>query len=1154
MNRPVPDSPDEPPQTLAFPETGPSTRITGPEGSAATEEKTNATGAESSSPATLSDAALPHAPLSYSVLPPSQAFSTIPPSLPPGEEEPGQLRPQLGPSIPGYEILGELGHGGMGVVYKARQLRPHRLVALKVIKTGEHASEKEISRFRAEAEAVAQLNHPNIVALYEVSEHAGRPFFSLEYVEGGSLDRALENTPQPPADSARLVRTLALAMQAAHSATPPIIHRDLKPANVLLALGRDASTSGTLSVRETTSSSRLHEWVPKITDFGLAKQLDGSGETVSGTIVGTPSYMSPEQAEGRVKELDGRTDVYSLGAILYECLTGRPPFKGQTLMDTLEQVRTQDPVPPSRLEPKVPRDLETVCLKCLQKEPRRRYDSARDLADDLERFLDDRPVLARPVSTWERGLRWARRKPAQAALAAALLALLLVGAAGAFFYLQYKGQQLDARAERLSRAERLRERIENFASRGREAEDAGRYEEARRHWDQASATLDTAPDAADNGLRRRIGEGRARVQRRLKEEADKRALAARRQEFQGRVGRFDAHRDNVLFHAVSLREQDAAADAAVIRREAPAALEKLDLKAAEQPGALKAGLGHWRPLVESPAQYDQLAAECYEVLLLWAEAEVAIQPQRALRLLDAADTLARAHKLPPPRLFHLRRARALELLGKKGDAAAERQRASAVKTRSALDEFQTALEEFRRGRVKQAAAACEATLREEPQHFWAQYLKALCNLKLGQWEAAKVGLLACLARRPNLPASLLALCGLAHGELKEFEAAEAVFQRALKETDPATRAYVLTNRSIVRIKAGRWDDARQDLLQAIDLQPKAYQGYVNLAQAYEGQKQYPAALEQLNRALALSQDPTIYYTRARLHAKRGDRTAARSDFEQVVARPATGRGRERLASARVELAHLKHLDREYDEALEDCDAALKGLPDYAPAHRQRAETLLALGRPGEAGKALDRYLAGGKRPAVIHRARGMVHARLGEHARAVESFSQALLGDKDSPTLAFRGWEYLALKAPELARRDFDAALLLDAKNVDALCGRGLARVQLGKEADRAPADAEAALRLAERRTWQLLLNCARIHAQTLGRLRTSADARDRRKAFHHQHRTLELLRETLEKIPAQERAAFWRKNIEDDPALRPLRNSEHMQLLARTYSSGKSN
>ena len=1137
------------PQTLALPEPSAKTRDGEPE-----EVVTGAV------PATLDGSGLRPEPV-----PTGQ--STVPPSLAPAAAnllEAVPVRAPAGPSIPGYEILGELGHGGMGVVYKAQQLRPRRLVALKVIRTGEYASEKEVARFKAEAEAVAQLNHPNIVPLYEVGEHAGQPYFSLEYIEGGSLDKVLKNTPQPPRDSARLVRALALAMQTAHQATPPIIHRDLKPANILLAGAPRPTGSAVVSsqggkqtaAEEGASVSvrrGIAEYTPKVTDFGLAKQLDGSGDTVSGTIVGTPEYMAPEQAEGRNRDMDARTDVYALGAILYECLTGRPPFKGATLMDTLEQVRIQEPVPPSRLEPKLPRDLETVCLKCLHKESRRRYASAAELADDLQRYLDGRPVLARPVSSWERALKWARRRPAQAALAAALLAVVLAGGAGALFYGLYKDQQAATLAERLEqrrRADQLSARVYALETRGRAAEDGGRYAEAKQHWDQALATLEASPGADQAELRDRLQEGRQRAERQLEKLAENRALLAERQDFQNRLGPFEQHRDQVLFHAVSLRDQDAAADAAVVRREAPATLEKLGLTVGKKPEALAAGLRRWQRPAESARQIAALAAECYQVLLVWAEAEAVAQPRQALTLLNAAAALRSVHRLPTPRLFHLRRARLLERLGDKTGARTERDRAAAVKGHSALDEFQTALEEFRKRRVKEAAAACEATLSLEADHFWAQYLKALCHLKQQNWESAKVGFQACLGRRSAPPASLLALCGLTHGQLKEFAAAEILFTRALAAADEdSTRAYVRTTRSVVRLKAGRWDDARRDLLAAIDLQPKAYQGHVNLAQAYAGQKQYDLALKALNRALELQQHAVVYYTRARLYAERGDRAAARRDFEQVVARQPLGPGAERLASARVELAHLKHQDRDYKAALEDCEAALRAQPDYAPAHRQRAETLLALGRHEEAGEALDDYLDGGKHSAIIYRARGLVHSRLGEHAEAVEVFSLSLLLEEDGPTRAYRGWEYLALKSPALARRDFEAALDRDARNADALCGRGLARVQLGEDVDKAPGDAEAALRSAKRRTWQLLLNGARIHAQVAGRFRVATDERNRRRVSYHQQRTMELLRETLEQIPPAERAAFWRKNIADDAALRPVRNSEQMQMLARTYS-----
>jgi tetratricopeptide (TPR) repeat protein/predicted Ser/Thr protein kinase len=310
------------------------------------------------------------------------------------------------PAIPGYEVLEELGRGGMGIVYKARQMSLDRVVAVKMILAGADARPEELERFRTEAEMIACLQHPNIVQVFEVGEHAGRPFFSLEFVEGESLDRALHGTPRPALGSAQLVETLARAVQCVHERG--IVHRDLKPANVLLRA----------------------DGAPKVTDFGLAKCLKGvPGRTRTGAVVGTPSYMAPEQARGEGRQIGPAADVYALGAILYELLTGRPPFLGETAFDTVSQVLYQEPVPPSRVVAKVPGDLERICLKCLRKEPSRRYGSAGELADDLRRFQVGLPVLARPVGAGERALKWAKRQPAAAAAAAVsgIAALALLG-------------------------------------------------------------------------------------------------------------------------------------------------------------------------------------------------------------------------------------------------------------------------------------------------------------------------------------------------------------------------------------------------------------------------------------------------------------------------------------------------------------------------------------------------------------------------------------------------------------------------------------------------------------------------------------------------------------------------------------------------------
>ena len=270
----------------------------------------------------------------------------------------------------------------MGVVYKARHLKLGRVVALKMILAGGHAGAADLARFKTEAEAVARLQHPNIVQIFEVGEHGGLPFLSLEFCGGGSLDKKLAGTPLPPKEAAALVETLARAVQAAHD--KGVVHRDLKPANVLLT----------------------EDSTPKITDFGLAKKLDAdAGQTRTGAVMGTPSYMAPEQAGGKTAEMGPACDVYSLGAILYECLTGRPPFKAATTLETLQQVMADDPVPPRQLQPKTPRDLETVCLKCLEKQPGRRYGTAPELAEELRRFQAGEPVRARAVGTVERAAK-----------------------------------------------------------------------------------------------------------------------------------------------------------------------------------------------------------------------------------------------------------------------------------------------------------------------------------------------------------------------------------------------------------------------------------------------------------------------------------------------------------------------------------------------------------------------------------------------------------------------------------------------------------------------------------------------------------------------------------------------------------------------------
>jgi predicted Ser/Thr protein kinase len=337
----------------------------------------------------------------------------------PGVDAPTLDRPSARPTGPGtkvryfgdYELLEEIARGGMGVVYKARQVNLKRIVALKLILAGQLAGPQEVERFHAEAEAAAKLDHPGIVPIFEVGQHEGQHYFSMAFVDGESLARRVAQGVMEPREAASLMKKVAEAIAYAH--VEGVIHRDLKPGNILL------DKDGT----------------PRVTDFGLAKRVEGEshGLTATGQVLGTPSYMPPEQAQGDNARIGPLADVYSLGAVLYCLLTGRPPFQAASAVETLLQVVARDPVGPRQLNTAVPRDLETIAMKCLEKDPARRYRSAQEFADDLERWLEGKPIRARPTTAVERVLKWANRKPASATvvamcgLAAALSIAWLVG-------------------------------------------------------------------------------------------------------------------------------------------------------------------------------------------------------------------------------------------------------------------------------------------------------------------------------------------------------------------------------------------------------------------------------------------------------------------------------------------------------------------------------------------------------------------------------------------------------------------------------------------------------------------------------------------------------------------------------------------------------
>ena len=1041
---------------------------------------------------------------------------------------PKEAKARRWPCVRGYEIQSELGRGGMAVVYKACQLSLRRQVALKMMLPGSGGQE-ELGRFRAEAEAVAQLQHPNIVQIYEVGQSEGQPYFSLELLGGGNLEDKFHATPQTPQEVAGIVETLARAVHVAHA--QGIIHRDLKPSNVLL------TCDGT----------------PKVADFGLAKRLDnGSEQTRAGTVMGTPAYMAPEQAAGEVAALGPRVDVYALGAILYAGLTGRPPFRGATPWETIEQVRKQEPVSPRQLQPRLPRDLETVCLKCLQKEADRRYATALELAEDLRRFLEGRPVYARPVPVWQRAFRWARRQPVLAALILALVLAAAGGITGAVFFGLYKAQQAAA----LQRQIDHRRRIDEAWLRGQQAEASGQLALAKESWDKALAALE-----ADNAVReesyRQITAARDRVRQSLDRQRLEQQQLASKQQSREKLDHFETRRDEILFRAVNVRNQDAVVNAEQICQESPKAFSAIDLPDPQSPQRVVFSLRALRASLP-PAEFKSLSAKLVQVLIFWAEAETAAAGDdagnrqasllKALKLLDTAKAVSQAADLPLSRSFCKRRA---EVLWQRGDTTAAKQqldRSASVNGNTAFDDFLEAIELYRQGKFALATEACEKSLRLEPENFWTEYLQSLCFVKRGRWAEAKVALTSCLSRKPGFCWANL-LRATAEYRLDETSIAEADFNQALANapaSDALARWAVLTTRGAMWVRFKEWSKAVEDLGQAVREQPDAPEAYVNLALAYEGAKQMDVAQTALDRAIKCRpKDAALYHTRARLKVIQSDPRGARRDFEQAIAYAVRGRDNLRLASDCVELARLQHQAKEYAKALASVDAAIDVQPDFVPAHRQRAETLLALERYADAGEALDHYLSLEEKPnADAYLARGLIHIQNHAYVAAIEAFNRSLMVRADKTAYCSRGWAYVRLDSPRLALADFDAAIHVDPSNADALCGRGHARVLLG-QIDDGIADVTKALASGEPKA-ALLFSAACLYARAAEWTRKQARSLEAIDvAANYEQKTYQLLGATLRRLPEDKRNAFWESNVQNERDLIPLRGAGKMQALA---------
>jgi serine/threonine-protein kinase len=683
--------------------------------------------------------------------------------------DPGAALPARWPVVRGYHILEWLGEGGMGVVYKARHLGLNRTVALKMIRGGSQARADSFVRFRAEAETVGRLRHPNIIQIYDIGEAGGLPFVALELLDGGSLADRLGGNPQTGRQAAELMVTLAAAVRVAHEAG--IIHRDLKPANVLYT----------------------SDGVARITDFGLAKRIDSDdGQTQSGQIIGSPSYMAPEQALGHSRDVGPAADVYALGAILYEMLTGRPPFKGATPMETVRQVIDDDPVTPSRLVPRVSRDLETICLKCLHKEPERRYASAAALVDDLNRFREGRPIRARPQSPAGRLWRWARRKPTTVGLLAALLALFILTVGGGLWL---ERQQVE-------RQWRAREAVEAALAQLPGLRREGRWPEAEAVLAQGRSRLD---EARSDDLRRRLA--RADDDLRLAAALERirltPAMEASRFDYRGMAEAYT----RAFEHA------------------------GLDIMGDEEAVAARIGASDLRPQLVMALDH-------------WAYVADALGDRRLMaRLLGLAQRID-----PDPRWGDRFRAPTLW-----GDEEALRRLAAEAQERLAREAPEsgppTPLVTLVAKKLGQKNGQAEPLLRaargRHPDDFWLNY--ALGEALRERKPAESVGFYrAALATRPTV-AGVQFEVGMALWRQGQVDDALAEFRRAV-ELDPKW-APVRYQLGMCWQVIGRLEEALAEYRRVIDLDPGAGLGHETLAEALLRSGRFTEARTAIRRAL-----------------------------------------------------------------------------------------------------------------------------------------------------------------------------------------------------------------------------------------------------------------------------------------------------------------
>ena len=1018
-------------------------------------------------------------------------------------------RPSGLPEIPGYTVLSELGKGGMGIVYKARHLQLQRLVALKMILRERDVSRETLDRFEREAAVVAQFQHPNLVQIYEVSKPGEKPWLALELLEGGSLNRKLAGAPQPAAEAAAMVETLARAVDYAHR--KGIVHRDLKPTNILLA------ADGT----------------PKIADFGLAKQIDQeSGHTETGGIVGTPSYMAPEQAWGDNALVGPASDTYALGVILYEMLTGRPPFKAADKWHTIEMVRTAEPVPPRRLSPDTPRDLELICLKCLAKAPAQRFGSAQELADELRRFQEGRPIKTRPTPIWELMWKWTKRQP----LAASLIAVALIALIAFGLFLDQRARTAQGELASIARSTKARARFHKLHGMA----DAAKLTDllaARGFLHGASEILEAEPDLDD--LKPLYSKLQSEINDLQKEADHKFEEAKKHQAAEANYKEFVRHREDAQFYGTVSENVDQKRYLAEARKAVQAAL---------------AIYGINDDTAESPSFPEHLAKDrqvqctvaCYELLLIGANVEARLgQKERSARLTTRAGSLR--EQLPP---------------------------------QEALDHFHAGLALREQGKVKEASDRLVAALWEQPDHFWAKYFLSICDLQLLRPDRARNNLTECIRARPDFMI-LYVYRGFANGLLDEFDDAERDFSQTLKKlaAADASQKYgalmmqqarygihinqaALCLRQVDLAKGPGQDAFRRErlvaaeayLAKASEVQSDHFASHRYLSLVYQRQKRLDEALEQADLAIekAASERPAV---RAQLFGQRARLKRERNELDGALDDLAKANKLFPSVEDYIEQGRILFVQKNFEEALTAYNNALRLRSTEADVYRLKADALRTLDREAEAVQALDKYKAnGGKMSAEILRARGVMRGKLKLYQLALADLTQALELQPEPATYTARAWVLLATGAGQFAWDDFEEAIQLAPKAGEAYTGRALLHARQGRP-KQAIADVETALYHGPK-THRLFWNASHVYAQLAAQLAADPAAQTplgRLARTQHQNKSVEMLEKAVEDLSAAQQIAFWNTYVAADKMLNPVRDTPRFRSLERKIREAQS-